>query len=119
MNSILFQQVIAGSLMIAVAVAAVLWWKFRARVPWRWFWAGAGIWTVGVVLKFGVAKPLNPIIIGTGNPPSAGLAAGILYCGLMTGVFEIGITLAAALAWRRLAAEPSRAVAVGLGAGAF
>lgn len=37
----------------------------------------------------------------------------------MTGVFEIGITLAAALLWRRLAAESKRAVAIGVGAGLF
>lgn len=35
----------------------------------------------------------------------------------MMGIFEIGVTLAAALVWRRLAANPTWAVAVGLGAG--
>jgi uncharacterized membrane protein YhfC len=48
-----------------------------------------------------------------------GLIAGSIYCGLMTGIFEVGVTLAAALIWRRLAADPNRAVAVGIGAGAF
>ncbi|HXJ71951.1 MAG TPA: YhfC family glutamic-type intramembrane protease [Candidatus Dormibacteraeota bacterium] len=119
MNTVLYQQIVSGSLMMIVAVAAAVWWKLRSRVPWRWFWAGAGIWAVGVALKFALAKELNPIIIGTGVPPKAGLAAGVFYCGIMTGIFEIGITLAAALFWRRLAAEPNRAVAVGLGAGAF
>jgi uncharacterized membrane protein YhfC len=73
-----------------------------------------------VALKFAVAVPLNPIFVGTGGHPARlGMAAGILYCGLMTGIFEIGATLAAALIWRRLAEEPNRAVAVGMGAGAF
>ena len=118
MNTVLYQQIVSGSLMMIIAVATVVWWKVRWRVPWRWFWAGAAIWTVGVALKFAVAKELNPIIIGNGMPPKAGLGVGVFYCGVMTGVFEIGITLAAALIWR-LAASPARAVAVGLGAGAF
>ena len=120
MNKLLYQQVLSGGLMMVVALAAVVWWQRRSQVQLRWFWAGAGIWTVGVALKFAIAVPLNPFFVGTGGHPArVGLAAGIIYCGLMTGIFEIGVTLAAALIWRRLAAEPNRAVAVGLGAGAF
>lgn len=120
MNAILYQQVLSGGLMTVVALAAVVWWKARSGVGWRWFWAGAGLWTIGVALKFAVAIPLNPVFIGKGgHSPPFGLTAGIFYCGLMTGIFEIGITLAAALVWRSLASTPNRAVAVGLGAGAF
>jgi uncharacterized membrane protein YhfC len=116
----LYGQVVSGALMMLIALAAVLAWWFHSRVQWRWFWAGAGIWTVGVALKFAVALPLNPILFGKGgHPVGLKLCIGSVYCGLMTGVFEIGVTLAAALVWRRLAAEPARAVAVGLGAGAF
>jgi uncharacterized membrane protein YhfC len=116
----LYGQVVSGALMILIALAAVLVWWFHSRMQWRWFWAGAGIWTVGVALKFAVALPLNPILFGKGgHPVGLNLCIGSVYCGLMTGVFEIGVTLAAALVWRRLAAEPARAVAVGLGAGAF
>jgi uncharacterized membrane protein YhfC len=119
-KKILYEQLLSSGLMILVAVASAGWWQRRAQVQWRWFWAGAGIWTVGVALKFAVAVLLNPFFVGTGGrSPRAGLVAGCLYCGLMTGIFEIGATLAAALIWRPLAAEPKRAVAVGLGAGAF
>jgi uncharacterized membrane protein YhfC len=119
MNTAVYQQVVSGGLIIVVALAAVLWWKRGSHVEWRWFWAGAAIWTVGVALKFAVAMPLNPLLVGKGGPPRAGLVVGIIYCGLMTGVFEIGVTLAAGLLWKRLADAPGRAVAVGLGAGAF
>lgn len=104
--------------MVALGAVFACWW--RTRVQWRWFWAGAGIWTVGVLLKSAVALPLNPIFCGKGESLAGlKLCIGLVYCGLMTGIFEIGVTLAAALIWRRLAADPSRAVAVGLGAGAF
>jgi uncharacterized membrane protein YhfC len=118
--SALYEQIVSGALMMFVALAAVFGWWFRSRVQWRWFWAGAGIWTVGVALKFAVALPLNPLVFGK-SAQAVGLKLGIgsVYCGLLTGIFEIGITLAAALVWRRLAADPARAVAVGLGAGAF
>jgi uncharacterized membrane protein YhfC len=117
---ILYQQILSGGLMMLVAVGGIGWWRRRTGMQWRWFWAGAGIWTVGVALKFAVAIPLNPILIGSaGHPPRMGLFVGSVYSGLMTGVFEIGVTLAAALVWRQLAASPNRAVAVGLGAGGF
>jgi uncharacterized membrane protein YhfC len=120
MDKLLYQQLVSGGLMMLVALVAVFWWQHRSKTQMRWFWAGAGIWTAGVALKFAVAVLLNPIFVGTpGHPARLGLAAGIIYCGLMTGIFEIGATLAAALIWRRLAVEPNRAVAVGLGAGAF
>jgi uncharacterized membrane protein YhfC len=116
----LYGQVASGALMMLIALTAVFIWWFHSRVQWRWFWAGAGIWTVGVALKFAVALPLNPVIIGkSAHAVGWKLFLGSTYCGLMTGIFEIGVTLAAALVWRRLAAEPARAVAVGLGAGAF
>ncbi len=116
----LYAQVASGALMMLVALVAVFFWKFKSRVQWRWFWAGAAIWTVGVALKFAVALPLNPIFFAA-MKFSAGwnLGLGSAYLGLLTGIFEIGVTLAAALIWRRLAADPARALAVGLGAGAF
>lgn len=117
---VLYRQAASGGLMMVVALVAVLIWWWHSRVQWRWFWAGAGIWTVGVALKFAVAIPLNPLFFDkTAHATGLKLVTGSLYCGLMTGIFEIGVTLAAALIWRRLAADPARAVAVGVGAGAF
>ena len=52
-------------------------------------------------------------------PHDAYLAVGSLYIGLLTGVFEIGVTLLAALIWRKMAHDAVRGVAVGVGAGAF
>jgi hypothetical protein len=106
-SELLHLQILSGVLMMLVALGSAIWWLRRSRVQLRWFWAGAAIWTVGVALKFAVASVLNPIFIGTGGPPRAGFVAGIVYCGLMTGIFEIGVTLGAALIWRRWRQSPS------------
>ncbi len=113
---------VPGLGMVAVGVAAVWWWRLKARARWRWFLAGAAVWAVGVALKFGWAIPLNgPILKGIGSlvPHTAYLLLGSVYIGLLTGVFEIGVTLVAALIWKRMTDNAARGIAVGVGAGAF
>lgn len=120
--SALWVLVASGGGMVLVALASIGLWKVWSKAKWRWFWVGAAVWTVGVALKFAWAIPLNGPILGAlkGSLPHAVyLAAGSVYVGLLTGVFEIGITLAAALIWKRMALDANRAVAVGVGAGAF
>jgi len=113
---------LSGPLMLAVGAAFVIGWKAGSRTPLRWFWAGAAIWTAGVALKVVTALLLNkPVFAGLKAllPRSALLVLGAGYIGLLTGVFEIGVTLMAALKWQGLARNAKRAVAVGVGAGAF
>lgn len=108
--------------MIVVGGAAVGIWRFSSRVPWRWFWIGAAVWTVGVALKFAWAILLNTPILGalrTGVSHGLYLALGSVYIGILTGVFEIGVTLIAGLLWRGMARDSARGVAVGVGAGAW
>jgi uncharacterized membrane protein YhfC len=108
--------------MLLVALAAVAYWRRRTGVAWRWFWAGAAVWAVAVAVKFAIAVPLNAPLLGAlarSLPRWAYLAAGSVYGGLMTGVTEVLFTLIAALLWRRWASTAARAVAVGVGAGAF
>ncbi len=112
---------LSSILMIIVGMASVVVVRLRWAVPVRWFFAGAAIWLVGVTLKFIWAMALNRPILAF-LEPSLGrvgyLIAGSLYIGILTGVFEIGITLAAALIWRSLSQAAARAIAVGAGAGA-
>ena len=119
---ILWILVASGGGMVLVALVFVGVWKAWSKAKWRWFWVGAAVWTVGVALKFAAAIPLNgPVLeaLKGSLPHVVYLAAGSVYIGLLTGVFEIGITLAAVLIWKRMALDAGRAVAVGVGAGAF
>ncbi len=113
---------VPGIGMVVVGVGAVLLWRLWWRAKWRWFWVGAAVWTVGVILKVAFAVPLNkPILeaIDALVPHEAYLALGSIYIGLLTGVFEIGVTLVAALIWKKMTQDAARGVAVGVGAGAF
>ena len=108
--------------MIIVAMAACIAWRRWSGAKWRWFWVGAAVWFVGVVLKFAWAIPLNgPILSGLGHllPGTAYLAVGSIYIGLLTGVFEIGVTLIAAFLWKKMTQDAASGIAVGVGAGAF
>jgi hypothetical protein len=77
---------------------------------------------VAVAVKFAVAIPLNgPLLTGLKSslPYWAYLSVGTIYGGVMTGITEVLFTVVAALIWPRMAATAPRAVAVGVGAGAF
>ncbi|HVP09803.1 MAG TPA: YhfC family glutamic-type intramembrane protease [Phycisphaerae bacterium] len=113
---------VSGLGMVVVAAASLLYFRKRLKTDWRWFGVGAAVWTVGVILKFAWAVPLNKTILhGLEQAMPAPLyqLVAALYIGLLTGVFEIGITLVAGLLWKKLSADSSRAIAVGVGAGVF
>ena len=113
---------IPGPAMVLVALGSAIYWKRRSRTKWRWFWAGAGIWTVGVALKIASDVIFSQAILQWFEgimPRVPYILVGGGYVGVHSAVFEIGITLAAALIWRAMARDANRAVAVGVGAGAF
>jgi hypothetical protein len=112
----------SGLGMILVALVAVWSWRRLAGVPARWFWVGAGLWTVAVLVKVVIALLTNPAVLGflRSHLPHAGfVAVGGLYLGMESSACEIGLTLLAALRWRQLGHDAGRAIAVGVGAGAF
>ena len=47
------------------------------------------------------------------------VALSALFIGVQSSVFEMGITLLAALIWRQLGRDASRAITIGIGAGSF
>jgi len=109
-------------LMVLVALAFVRGWQRRSHTALRWFWAGAGIWAVGVALKSATAVLANRRVLAVLDlhfSHAGYLALGSLYIGLLTGIFEIGLTLLAARIWHSLTRDGRRAVAVGVGAGSF
>ncbi len=117
-----YVMLVTGPLMVVMGLVFVGVWYRKTRVQLRWFWVGAGAWTLGVALKFAWAIPTNGPVLGAlegALPHGVYVALGSLYIGVLTGVFEIGITLALAWKWRRLAETGERAVAVGIGAGSI
>lgn len=116
----LFSLLVSGCLVILVTLVILLWWRRNITASWKWLLLGAGVWFVGVVFKFIVAYILNTPILELFESMLGQigyLAFGASYIGLLTGVFEIGITLAFALLLRAMYKDANRALSIGLGAG--
>lgn len=108
--------------MMAVAGAAVIYWRRVSGLQPRWFWAGAGLWAVAVAIKVGLALLTNKAAIGFMKENLSyplPILCGGLFVGVQSSLCEIGITLLAALVWRKLGDDANRAIGVGIGAGAF
>ncbi len=121
-NQLLVSLLVSGCLVVLLTIAIAGWWKKQIDTPWRWLFMGAGIWLVGVIFKFVVAWLANAPVLAAleswlGNIPY--LALGSLYIGLLTGIFEVGITAVFALLIRKMWESPQNALGVGLGAGLF
>ena len=108
--------------MMIVASAAVIYWCRVSKLQFRWFWVGAGLWTVAVILKVICALLTNAAVIGFMKKNLSYLSlviGGGLFIGIQSSLFEIGLTLLAVLVWRQLGKDAKRAVGIGIGAGAF
>jgi len=113
---------VPGLGMMLVAVLAVVDWHRTSRAQARWFWVGAGLWTIAVALKLTCAVLTNAALftfLKRVLPNPLYIAGGGLYVGVQSSVFEMGFTILAGLIWRQLGKDSARAIAVGVGAGAF
>jgi uncharacterized membrane protein YhfC len=119
-SAMLFSLLVSGCLVVLMTVAITVWSRKHMRISWKWLFVGAGAWFAGVVLKFVTAYFANaPVleIIKSSLGNSGYLTLGSAYIGLLTGVFEIGMTLIFALLIRNVLEKPEYALGVGLGAG--
>lgn len=107
-------------MMIVAVVAFLVWWRM-SRVQLRWFWVGVGLWTIAVALKIVCGLLTNPAVIGSlqESPDWLRVTVGAFYLGIQSSFFEMGFTLLAVLIWRTLGRDAGRAIAIGVGAGAF
>ena len=109
--------------MMIVASAAVIYWRRVSKLQFRWFWLGAGLWTIAVALKMVCALLTNKAAIGFMSETLSSypllILGGGLFVGLQSSFFEIGLTLLAVLIWRQLGRDANRAIGIGMGAGAF
>lgn len=111
-----------GPAMIVVGLAFLIGWRRLTRVQWRWFWVGAGIWTIAVAIKVGWALELHQSVLSwlerTLSHQSY-LLAGAVYIGAQSSLCEIGVTFILALFGRRASKNAYEAAAIGFGAGIF
>ncbi len=113
---------LSGPLVILIGCAAVWYWRRMSGATARWFWIGVALWTVAIIIKSVVAILANPAVIGalvTRVSRPTFIAVGGLYVGVESALCEIGLTILVGLIWRQLGENAGRAIAVGVGAGAF
>ena len=115
------KTLLSGTGMIAVGVISVLFWQSDNVSLWWVFALGSSGWIVSLVLKLAWAVPLNKVIV-TGLNRLAGESAGKLvswiYIGLLTGIFECGVTYLFVVKSRLKTSDWNQAVAFGIGFGA-
>jgi hypothetical protein len=113
---------VSGLGMIFVAIVAVIGWRRVSHAGFRWFWIGAGLWTVAVAVKVVFALLTNAPVIGflkSNLSYPLLVACGGLFIGIQSSLCEMGFTLLAVWIWRQLGKEAGRAIGIGVGAGAF
>ena len=113
---------VIGLGVLLLSLASVLIWRSVSRVGLKWFGVGALLWVVAVPPKLGLFWLASPRVIGhlkEGLPYPYFIAAAGLYVGAVSSAFEMGVTWTAARLWPRLGRDAGRAIAIGLGAGAF
>ncbi len=118
----LLLALVPGLGMILVAAVAVVYWRRASRARFRWFWIGAGLWTVAVAVKVLAALASNAAVLGWLKQSLSYplfVVCGGLFGGLQSSLCEIGFTLLAVWIWRALGRDAGRAIAIGVGAGAF
>jgi uncharacterized membrane protein YhfC len=111
-----------GAGMIGVGILAVLLWQRRKPSLWPAVGLGAAAWAVSVALKFAWAVPTNAWIHRQLRHLLGATAAEPLfwlYIGLLTGIFECGITWLFVARSRLKKAGWNESVAFGIGFGAM
>ena len=118
----MIQIYLSGALMVLVGLITASLAKRVWEIQLKWLGCGALLWATAVGVKFLLAALLNrPVLLtlkGHLTYPLF-LVAGASYIGLLTGLTEVLITLAAGLRWRQMTDDARRAIGIGLGAGAM
>jgi len=113
-------EITSGSLMVLAGVGAVAVAKWIWRIQFQWFCCGALLWAIAVAAKRFIAALTLGSVLGVFQnhlPHPMWQALGSGYIGLLTGITEPVVTLAAGLLWWQLTYDARRAVGIGLGAG--
>jgi uncharacterized membrane protein YhfC len=105
--------------MILVGIIAMLWWKIKKRVKWKYFAFGALMWGIAVLPKYVMDFTVSNYLLAWLS--TFGLLATLigisLYVGLRTGFFESGFSYLAIKNTKFKKMKLNEALAFGIGFG--
>src|SRR5438045_3149058 len=76
--------------------ACFAFWRYVSKADWKWFWLGAGLRIVAVIIKRIIGLSINAAVIGWLKhhlPYASFVAASGVFIGVESSVCEIGVTL--------------------------
>jgi len=107
--------------MLFVGLFAILWWKIKKKVKWKYFAFGALLWFIAIIPKFLMDYTITISILQWLNV--YGIVASLvimgLYYGLRTGFFESGFSYMAIIKTRFRKMKLNDALAFGIGFGSI
>jgi len=110
----------SGLGMIIVGFLFIIYWKIKTKVNYLPFLLGALVWIVSVALKFAWAMPINKrllnLLLSVLDTRFGNLIFWI-YVGLLTGIFECGITYLLVRYSKMRKYDYNQAVSFGIGFG--
>lgn len=116
-----YKRLLSGAGMIAAGIISGLFWQSGNVSIWWVFILGSIAWLISLVLKVSWAILLNKIIVSGINRlagESVGKWFSWLYIGILTGIFECGVTYLFVVKSQLKIADWNQAVAFGIAFGA-
>lgn len=107
--------------MVLVGLVAVLWWKIKKKVKWKYFCFGSLLWVIAIILKSIMDFSIStPILQGLSVYGTVSMLVGMgLYVGLRTGFFESGLSYLAIKKTKFRKMKLNEALAFGIGFGSI
>ena len=110
---------LSGLGMILVGVFAVLYWRWKTKVSFHYFFLGMALWSATMLIKVLLDHTVTPLIARLLSDPFKSKLLLSFYLGLRTGILEVLLVYLILLKMLRMEVGWNEAVAFGIGFGSL